>query len=75
MAKLLRNIAQCRNCGDIIESKERWDFVACQCFLDEPGTTGIYRDGGTDYIRNGGNLANIIDLSEWELEYKHDSRL
>lgn len=74
MAKLLRNRAKCKNCGDVIESKGRWDLVACQCFLDEPGTTGIYRDGGTYYIRNGGNLANIIDLSEWELEYKPDEQ-
>lgn len=26
--------AQCKNCGDIVESKTRHDFVACSCFQE-----------------------------------------
>lgn len=31
--KLLVNKAQCKNCGDIIQSKNRHDFVACSCYV------------------------------------------
>ena len=58
--KILRNRCQCRLCGDIIESRERHEFVNCEC-------GEIFTDGGTDYIRRGANdLNNIIDLSEVE---------
>lgn len=53
-----RNIAECRLCGDIVESTYRHDFVRCQC-------GEIFVDGGTDYIRRGAkDLNNIIDRSE-----------
>ncbi len=56
--KIVRNIAECRQCGDIIESKHRHDFVTCSC-------GAIFTDGGTDYIRRGGNnLLDVIDRSE-----------
>lgn len=32
--KLIRNRAKCRNCGDIIESKHRHDFVSCSCMIE-----------------------------------------
>ena len=57
--KLISNKAQCRLCGDVIESFHRHDFVTCKC-------GAIFIDGGTEYIRRGGNLEGIIDLSEWE---------
>lgn len=40
----MRNIAKCKKCGDIIESKHRHDFVTCKC-----GAISI--DGGIDYTR------------------------
>lgn len=53
------NRCKCRICGDIIESKYRHDWVACQC-----GT--IYTDGGKDYIRRGyKDINDIIDMSEY----------
>ena len=52
-----RNAAKCKLCGDVIESKYRHDFVQCQC-------GEIFVDGGFDYIRQGGNLNALIDLSE-----------
>ena len=59
MKKILtRNAAQCLECGDIIESKHRHDFVSCSC-------GNIFVDGGLDYIRMGiRNQEAYVDLSE-----------
>jgi len=54
---IVSNRAKCLNCNDIIESKHRHDFVMCSC-------ESIFVDGGKDYLRRGGNIANIQDLSE-----------
>jgi hypothetical protein len=51
------NKAQCGVCKDIIESKHRHDFVYCKC-------GAIFVDGGKDYLRRGGDLNNIIELSK-----------
>lgn len=45
-----------------MESRYRHDFVSCAC----PGDTGIFVDGGKDYLRRGGKMENLIELSEWE---------
>jgi len=42
----MRNRARCRQCGDVIESLTRHDFVSCKC-------GAIFVDGGTDYLRAG----------------------
>lgn len=39
----------CLECGDIIESKHRHDFVQCKCGKS-------FLDGGEDYFRAGGYL-------------------
>ena len=55
--KIIRNIAECRLCHDVIESKFRHDFVSCKC-------GEIFTDGGTAYIRRGANNPhNVIDRS------------
>lgn len=41
-----RNRVKCKKCGDIIESKHRYDFVRCKC-------SAIFVDGGQDYQRLG----------------------
>ena len=41
-----RNVAKCKKCGDIIESKHRHDFVWCKC-------GSIFVDGGRDYWKWG----------------------
>jgi len=53
---ITRNAAQCKSCGDTIESKHRHDFVFCKC-------GAIFVDGGTEYLRRGGSLSDIIELS------------
>jgi len=60
-----RNRARCKNCGVEVESKYRHDWVSCPCFDEDKGT-GIFVDGGKDYLRRGGKLEDIIELSEEE---------
>jgi hypothetical protein len=56
--RVIVNQAQCKLCGDIIESKYGHDYVRCKC-----GEIAV--DGGKGYLRRtAGDLANIIDLSE-----------
>ena len=50
------NKLMCKLCGDVIESKNRHDFVRCKC-------KSIFVDGGKDYFRRGGDIKNMIDLS------------
>lgn len=57
--KILKNKAQCKKCGTIIESTFRHDFVECKC-------GAIFVDGGRDYQRWGGEPEDFIDLSEYE---------
>jgi len=56
--KLLRNVVRCLKCNTVIESKHRHDFVWCEC-------KAIFTDGGIDYIKRGGDLEAMADLSEW----------
>ncbi len=52
-----RNRARCRKCQDIVESKHRHDFVQCKC-----GAIAV--DGGTDYWRGVGDLADFERLGD-----------
>ncbi len=55
---ILRNMAECALCGDVIESKRVHDFVKCKC-------GEIYVDGGKEYIRRGAyDFRNLIEKSE-----------
>ena len=44
MQKIIKNQVKCLKCVDIIESKNRHDFVTCSC-----GNVSV--DGGKDYLR------------------------
>jgi hypothetical protein len=75
MKKLIRNRAQCLECMGILESKHRHDFVMCGCF-SEKKMTGIFIDGGLDYVRSGAfKMENFKDLSEWEGEDDPDETI
>ncbi|WP_423135861.1 DUF7695 domain-containing protein [Mammaliicoccus sciuri] len=39
MKKIIRNIAKCKICDDVIESKHTHDYVMCKCDV-------IFLDGG-----------------------------
>ena len=62
---VVTNKAQCKLCGDIIESVNRHDFKWCKC-----GEIAV--DGGKSYIKRAAkNLDSIIELSEtYEEEYE-----
>lgn len=56
--KIVRNAAQCKLCGDVIESTYRHDFVSCSC-------GEIFVDGGLDYLRAGAkDFNNFIRLED-----------
>lgn len=55
---VVTNKAQCKLCGDVIESKHGHDFKWCKC-----GEIAV--DGGKRYLKRAAkNLDNIIELSE-----------
>ena len=57
--KIIKNMARCKKCGDIIESKNTHDFIKCSC-----GSIAV--DGGKEYLKRVGNLNDTIELSEFE---------
>ena len=62
--KILRNAIQCKVCGEILESKNRHDFVPCKCWRESNGQKGCACDGGLDYLRWLGNFDEYISLAE-----------
>lgn len=57
MSTILRNMAKCLKCNDIVESLHRHDFRTCKC-------GNITVDGGTKYIRRvGKDLEQMQELS------------
>lgn len=61
---IIRNAIRCKNCGEILESKSRHDFVSCRCFKESGGSKGCFADGGKDYLRFGGDPDEYENLSE-----------
>lgn len=61
MKKIKRNMAKCRKCGDIIESKSRCQVVKCSC-------GSIWIDGGRHYLKRGfrDSKDDIIEMVEYE---------
>lgn len=55
--KLTKNAAKCNQCGDVVESKHRHDFVSCTC-----GNLSV--DGGLAYTRRCFGKAGYQELSE-----------
>jgi len=54
--QIIQNELECKKCGDIIYSSNRHDFKYCKC-----GSVAV--DGGMDYLRRAGNLADIVERS------------
>lgn len=57
--KIIRNMAQCGKCGDVIESKSVHDFRTCKC-----GAFSV--DGGREYIRRIGDIDSSVEMSTYE---------
>lgn len=56
-SRIIHNRIKCLKCGDVIESFTVHDFKGCSC-------GACFVDGGTDYLRRGGNREDWEDLSE-----------
>lgn len=52
---ILRNMAECKRCKDVIESVDTHDFVTCTC-------TALAVDGGKDYLRR--SYVSAVDVVE-----------
>ena len=52
--KIVCNRAKCNNCGDVIISRYRHDFVKCTC-----GDIFVY--GGNEYLRRGYKFSSGIE--------------
>lgn len=65
MEQIIRNVAKCNACGNVIESKDRHNFVTCPC-----GNLSV--DGGHDYVRRVYKSAGYTELSEWRTESEED---
>ena len=59
--KIIRNMARCKKCGDVIESRHVHDYVPCEC-----GAIAV--DGGREDLRRVGGLEAVEELSETEEE-------
>lgn len=61
--KIKRNIIRCKYCGDVIESKDKYDFKKCKC-----GKVGI--DDGLEYCKrifpSNPPDEHFDDLTEYE---------
>ena len=53
--KILKNAIRCKICGEVVESKTTHDFEACKCYRESDGAKGSFCDGGTSYLRHGGD--------------------
>lgn len=56
--RIVRNMAMCLGCSDVIESTFRHDFVTCTC-----GSLSV--DGGHEYLKRSGDLERFKEMSEW----------
>lgn len=58
---IIRKMAKCNHCGDIIESLHRHDFVFCSCGM-------VAVDGGKAYLRRvyqeEGDFTEMSDQDE-----------
>lgn len=66
---LLRNAAQCLECGDVIESTHRHDFRTCSC-----GNLSV--DGGLSYTRRlFQEHTGFMDLDLYRVEEMTDEQI
>lgn len=59
LPKIIRNAVRCKKCDDTVESRHVHDFKWCSC-------RAIFTDGGLSYIRRGGDLDSMEDLSVYQ---------
>lgn len=57
MSNIISNKARCLNCNTIVESEHRHHLAFCPCGK-------IFVDGGKEYLRRGGEIHLIEEMSE-----------
>ena len=68
MRKIIKNVIQCKLCGEVIESTYRHEYVQCKC-----GACAV--DGGHDYLRRSFRDKDCyIDLSVTEVVDENEER-
>lgn len=63
--KILRNLCRCKKCNTFIESTHVHHWAQCKC-------GAIFTDGGKEYIRRGGDLDSIEDLTVYDKEKEEE---
>lgn len=53
---IIRNEIKCNHCKQVIISRNRHDYITCEC-----GKVSV--DGGIDYLKRNGNKEDYTDLS------------
>lgn len=69
MKRITKNQARCRHCNTIVESTTRHHLAFCPCGK-------MFVDGGKEYLRRGGDVYMIEELSvieEINYEQKNQS--
>lgn len=60
--KIIKNCIQCKECGQVIKSKSRHDFVTCAC-------RKCSVDGGLEYLRRVAETRDaFIEMSQFKEE-------
>lgn len=60
-------IIRCDTCGTTLQSKHHHDWVSCPCYRNSESNTGVFLDGGGEYLRMGGNIRGytVIDKGNY----------
>ena len=59
---------KCLQCGEILHSKHRHDFVQCKC------SNEAFVDGGYDYCRYGAMKMHLVEILPDDVEDKKDEK-
>ncbi len=59
MKRIVKNAAQCKKCGDILESKKRVGAVKCSC-------GSLIIEGGKHYLKRNAAPEDYVEMTEYE---------
>lgn len=61
----MKNKAKCRNCGDVVESKHRHDFVSCKCYIKSDIKTEKALTTARKYVKNSSSA--VVSDDAWHI--------
>ena len=72
-SRILINRIECKNCGDIIESLHRHDYVTCKCGkVAVDGGKAYFKRTGDDWIEHSRTTEGPVDQLRWYDTEKND---